>query len=122
MIDQVQRAVGAQLREQGELGVTGAALQQRAARVVTDPANDRGTDARRADHRMRLPAQGLQQLLQRMQRRARLTYNLPPTAQDMQLVEAESVDDDHITVVLSAWRGAFGQARVRRLHDDDLAG
>src|SRR6266852_4484282 len=71
---------------------------------------------------MRLPAQRLQQLLQRVKRSARVTYNLTPTAQDMQLVEAESIDDDDITVVLATWRGTFRQACVRRLHDDDLAG
>ena len=64
MIDQFQRTVGVQLRENGKFGVAGAALQQRAARIIADPANNRGAYTGRADNRMRLPAQRLQQLLQ----------------------------------------------------------
>ena len=50
MIDQFQRAVGAQLREQGKLGLAWAALQQRAARIIADPANNRRAYTGRADH------------------------------------------------------------------------
>src|SRR6516162_8599872 len=71
---------------------------------------------------MRLPAQWLQQPLQPVQRSARVTYNLTPTAQDMQLVEAQSIDDDDITIVLATWSGTFRQAGVRGLHNHDLAG
>jgi hypothetical protein len=71
---------------------------------------------------MRLPAQRLQQLLQGVKRSARMTYDLTAAAQNVQLVEAESIDDEDITIVLATWSGAFRQARVRCLHNDDLAG
>ena len=70
---------------------------------------------------MRLPAQRLQQLLQGVKRSARMTYDLTAAAQNVQLVEAESIDDEDITIVLATWSGALGQTRVRRLHNDDLA-
>src|SRR6516162_1005057 len=71
---------------------------------------------------MRLPAQRLQQPLQRVQRSARVTHNLTATAQDMQLVEAASIDDNDIAIILAVWSRAFRQAGIRGLHNDDLAG
>ena len=50
---------------------------------------------------MRLPAQRLQQLLQGVKRSARMTYDLTAAAQNVQLVEAESIDDEDITIVLA---------------------
>ena len=45
MIDQLQLAVGVNLREQRHLSVGRPALHQRAAGVVADPADDRRADA-----------------------------------------------------------------------------
>jgi hypothetical protein len=45
MVDQLQLAVFVNLREQRHLGVGRAALHQRAAGVVADPADDRCADA-----------------------------------------------------------------------------
>ncbi|MNT22908.1 hypothetical protein D3C72_1583100 [compost metagenome] len=70
MVDQLQFALCINLRIQRQLGVGRATAHQRATGVVADAAQHRGADARRADHRVRLAAEGCQRLLQLVQRRA----------------------------------------------------
>ena len=45
MVDQLQLAVGVNLREQRHFGIGGPALHQRTAGVVADPADHRCADA-----------------------------------------------------------------------------
>ena len=67
VIDQSQAAIGLDLGVEGQLGVRGAATHQGTARVVANAAEHRGADAGGANHRMRLPAQRRQRLLQPVQ-------------------------------------------------------
>lgn len=59
VVHQRQLAVFVNTGKQGHLGIGGAALHQRAARVIADPTDHRGANAGGADHRVRFAAQRL---------------------------------------------------------------
>ena len=68
MIDQLKLTLLGELGIKGELGISRAPFHQAAARVVADPADDRGSNTGGTDHRMGVLAEGLQHLFQPIQR------------------------------------------------------
>ena len=63
MIDQLELALLVELCKERQLGVGRAALYQTATRVVTDTTDHRGTNAGRADNRVRVFTKGREHFL-----------------------------------------------------------
>jgi len=123
VVDQLQLPGFVYAGEQRQLGKGRSAANQRAPGVVADATGDGGTDAGRADHRMRLAPQGFQRRLQLAQGHTRLGQHLFALAQQGQAGQAQGVDQHHRPVIALGDRGgAAGQAGVGRLADDDGAG
>ncbi len=122
VIDHPQFAVGVELPVERHLRVGRAAPNERPAAVVADAADDRRADARRADHRVRLTAERLEQFLELVERRSGKAHDLPTVANEVDAAEPHGVDDDDAAVIIVAVRGrSAGQPGVRGLHDDALA-
>ena len=123
VVDQLQPAVAVQLGVEGHFGVGGAALDQGAAGVVADAADDRGADAGGADHRVGFAAVFLQAFFQFVQGGAGQADDLFGLVEQLDAVQPHGVDDDEVAVVAVIGRGrATGQAGVGSLADDDGIG
>ncbi len=119
MVDQAQAAVGADRAVERKLGEGRAALDQRAARIVADPADHRGAEAGGADHRMRLAPQRQQDALQRVERGARQAHHLRTVPHDMHAGQPAGADDhDPAGIIVAVGGRAAGEPGVRRLEDD----
>ena len=123
VVDEGDRAVRADLGVEAHLGIGRPTVDQRAARVVADAAEHRGTDAGGADHRMRLAAERTQRLLQRVEGGAGQADDLAAAVDQVDAREAAQADEDDLAVVVVAPGGrAAGEAGVGGLEDDDAPG
>ena len=119
MVDQLQFTLFVNACKQRHLGICRTTLHQRSARVVADTADHGSTDTGRADHRMRFTAKRFERLFQRIKCRTGISQHLFTVADDVQLIEAQSADDNDVAIVIiAARRRAFGQTGIGGLHQD----
>ncbi len=120
MVNQLEFTAGVHLRKQRHLTVGRSAFDQRAAGVVTDPAQHRRTDTGGANDRMRLAPERFERFFQLIERAAGKREDLFAAINQLQPVETQGADDHHRTIVIvAAGGGTLRQAGICRLHQDN---
>ncbi len=119
MVDEFQPPLRVDPREERELRVGRAALDQRAARIVAHAPGHRGADAARADDGMRLAADRAKAPLEVLQGGAGQADDLVPVPDQVDAGHAQRADDhDRPVVAVAERRRSPGQSRIGRLQDD----
>ena len=119
VVDEFEFAVFVQAGVGGHFGVGGAAMEERAAAVVADAANDGGANAGGTDDAMRFAANGGKGVFEFVEGGAGQGDGLFAVFDEADAFQAARGDEDDRAVVVAVGGGTAGEAGVACLHDDD---